>query len=32
MSEKLKRKLGATKKRSKTKKTLTPDEVKALLA
>jgi len=32
MSEKLKRKLGATKKRSKTKKTLTPDEVRALLA
>jgi integrase len=32
MSEKLKRKLGATKKRSKTKKTLTPDEVKALLS
>ena len=32
MSEKLKRKLGATKKRSKTKKTLTHDEVRALLA
>ena len=32
MSEKLKQKLGATKKRYKTKKTLTPDEVKALLA
>jgi len=32
MSEKLKRKLGATKKRTRTKKTLTPDEVRALLS
>jgi integrase len=32
MSEKLKRKLGATKRRTRTRKTLTPDEVKALLS